>query len=172
MFIYVAIYWQSGWWNCISLRLSCAQFREENYTCILWLLNFNLLASGIFSNFQGMISTHMLLNKFIRIFVKLLLGDCYRTCDDRSTLVQVMAWCHLAPSHNLSHCWPKFITRNGITMSYMNMVVEIHSHWRWSCLTHTGKICACWWPGTIQIQGIFVHDFDPMSIFSGLAFNQ
>ena len=27
--------------------------------------------------------------------------------DDKSTLVQVMAWCHQAPSHYLSQCWPK-----------------------------------------------------------------
>ena len=26
--------------------------------------------------------------------------------DGKFTLVQVMAWCHQAPSHHLSHCWP------------------------------------------------------------------
>ena len=25
--------------------------------------------------------------------------------DDKSTLVQIMAWCLMAPSHYLSHCW-------------------------------------------------------------------
>ena len=28
--------------------------------------------------------------------------------DDKSTLVQVMVWCHQAPSHYLSQCWPRF----------------------------------------------------------------
>ena len=27
--------------------------------------------------------------------------------DDKSTLVQVMAWCRQAPSHYLSQCWPR-----------------------------------------------------------------
>ena len=34
---------------------------------------------------------------------------------DRSTLVQVMARCHLAPSHYLSQCWPRSLARYGIT---------------------------------------------------------
>ena len=29
------------------------------------------------------------------------------TFDDKSTLVEVMAWCHQAASHYLSQCWPK-----------------------------------------------------------------
>ena len=27
--------------------------------------------------------------------------------DDKSTLVQVMAWCHQATSHYLNQCWPR-----------------------------------------------------------------
>ena len=30
--------------------------------------------------------------------------------DDKLTLVQVMAWCHQAPSHYLSQCWPRFMS--------------------------------------------------------------
>ena len=32
-----------------------------------------------------------------------------------STLVQVMAWCHLAPSHNMSQWWPRYMTPYDIT---------------------------------------------------------
>ena len=35
--------------------------------------------------------------------------------DDQSTLVQVMAWCHQAPSHCLSQCWPTSLSPYGIT---------------------------------------------------------
>ena len=35
--------------------------------------------------------------------------------DDKSTLVQVMAWCPKAPSHYLSQCWPRSMSANGIT---------------------------------------------------------
>ena len=35
--------------------------------------------------------------------------------DDKSTLVQVMAWCRQAISHYLSQCWPSFLSPYGIT---------------------------------------------------------
>ena len=34
--------------------------------------------------------------------------------DDKSTLVQVMAWCHQATSHYLSKCWLSFLSPYGI----------------------------------------------------------
>ena len=35
--------------------------------------------------------------------------------DDKSTLVQVRAWCRQATSHYLSQCWPRFMSRYGVT---------------------------------------------------------
>ena len=35
--------------------------------------------------------------------------------DDKSTLVQVMAWCRKAKSHYLSQCWPSSMSPYGIT---------------------------------------------------------
>ena len=35
--------------------------------------------------------------------------------DDKSILVQVMAWCHQAESHYLSQCWPSSKPPYGIT---------------------------------------------------------
>ena len=35
--------------------------------------------------------------------------------DDRSTLVQVMAWCRQATSHYLSQCWPRSMSPYGVT---------------------------------------------------------
>ena len=35
--------------------------------------------------------------------------------DDKSTLVQVMAWCRQATSHYLNQCWPKSMSPYGIT---------------------------------------------------------
>ena len=34
---------------------------------------------------------------------------------DKSTLVQVMAWCRQATSHYLSQCWPRSMSLYGIT---------------------------------------------------------
>ena len=33
--------------------------------------------------------------------------------DDKSSLVQVMAWCHQATSHYLSQCWPRSLSPSG-----------------------------------------------------------
>ena len=35
--------------------------------------------------------------------------------DDKSTLVQVMAWCRQTTSHYLSQCWPWYMSPNGVT---------------------------------------------------------
>ena len=35
--------------------------------------------------------------------------------DEKSTLVQVMAWCHQAASHYLNQCWPRSLSPYGIT---------------------------------------------------------
>ena len=35
--------------------------------------------------------------------------------NEKSTLVQVMVWCHQTPSHHLSHCWPIFMSPYGVT---------------------------------------------------------
>ena len=35
--------------------------------------------------------------------------------DEKSTLVQVMAWCHQATSHYLSQCWPRSMSPYGVT---------------------------------------------------------
>ena len=35
--------------------------------------------------------------------------------DDKSTLVQVMAWCLTAPSHYLSQCWPRSLSPYDVT---------------------------------------------------------
>ena len=34
--------------------------------------------------------------------------------DDKSTLVQVMAWCRQAASHYLGPCWPRMMSPNGV----------------------------------------------------------
>ena len=35
--------------------------------------------------------------------------------DDKSRLVQVMAWCRQATSHYLNQCWPRSISPYGVT---------------------------------------------------------
>ena len=39
----------------------------------------------------------------------------WNSIDDKSTLVQVMAWCRQATSHYLSQCWPRSMSPYGVT---------------------------------------------------------
>ena len=43
--------------------------------------------------------------------------------DDKSTLVQVMAWCRQATSHYLSQCWPSSMSPYGVTRPQFNDAV-------------------------------------------------
>ena len=47
--------------------------------------------------------------------------------DDKSTLVQVMAWCRQATSHYLSQCWPRSMSPYGVTRPQW---VKTTYHWR------------------------------------------
>ena len=72
--------------------------------------------------------------KFQLVIFKLILqiDDCGIYCDialswmslnltdNKSTLVQVMAWCHQATSHYLCKCWPK--SMSPYVASFTNMV--------------------------------------------------
>ena len=51
--------------------------------------------------------------------------------DDKSTLVQVMAWCRQATSHYLSQCWPRFMSPYGVTRPQW---VKIHA--QFPCQNH------------------------------------
>ena len=45
--------------------------------------------------------------------------------DYKSPLVQVIVWCHKAPSHLLSQCWPKFMLVRKPTPSIMCAKIAI-----------------------------------------------
>ena len=42
--------------------------------------------------------------------------------DDKPTLVQAMAWCSEATSHNRSQCWPSSVSPFGITTTHWLMM--------------------------------------------------
>ena len=64
--------------------------------------------------------------------------------DDKSTLVQVMAWCRQATSHYLSQCWPRSMSPNGVTGSQWFKVTKIKkkckSVWTIKCFRHNTHI--------------------------------
>ena len=94
------------------------------------------------------------------------------TENDRSTLVQVMAWCHLATSHNLSHCWPRSMSLYGITIAqWVNnssacrnwtLLITMHSHQQAHCWLHIWHVFI---DVSLPICGFEQGFFDPMTSF-------
>ena len=79
------------------------------------LLN-SLVPERCGGNFKSVISEHMLQSKFMSLSCKITLSWMpWNTCDDQSTLVQVMAWCHQASNHYLSQYWSRSMSPYGVT---------------------------------------------------------
>ena len=92
-------------------------FPHIRYNCLLLAVDINSLAPGRFEY------------SFIKTIFKLILafdgwslsyGIVLRCMSldltvDKSTLVQVMAWCRQATSHHLSQCWPRSLLPCSVT---------------------------------------------------------
>ena len=78
---------------------------------------FNSLAPGRFKvNFRWVIFKLILVTGGWGISCKIALRWMpLDLTDDKSTLVQVMAWCRQATSHYLSQCWPRSMPPYGVT---------------------------------------------------------
>ena len=94
---------------------------ELNLDHITWWLAVHLpinsLAPGRFQfNFRKVIFKLTLVNGDWGISSKIALRWMpLDLTDEKSTLVQVMAWCRQATSHYLSQCWPRSMSPNGVT---------------------------------------------------------
>ena len=77
----------------------------------------NLLAPGKFKlNFRLVIFKQILVIDGWAILCEIaLIWVSQDFTDDQSTLVQVMAWCRQATSHNLSQCWPRSLSPYGVS---------------------------------------------------------
>ena len=80
---------------------------------------FNSLAPGRFQfNFRKVLFKLTLVNGGCGIFYEIALRWMPQDLtNDKSTLVQVMAWCRQATSHYLTQCWPRSMSPNGVTRS-------------------------------------------------------
>ena len=68
-------------------------------------------------HFQSVISEHLIrIRKFMSTSCETALKwMSQNNFDDKSTLVQVIAWCCQATSHYLSQCWPRSISPHDVT---------------------------------------------------------
>ena len=92
----------------------------SNFDAIKYWMSYirvNSLAPGKFEwNFRYLIFQIISMNDGWGISCELALGwMSLDLTDDKSTLVQVMAWCCQAPSHYLSQCWPGSQSPYGVT---------------------------------------------------------
>ena len=62
--------------------------------------------------------------------------------DDKSTMVQVMAWCRQATSHYLSRCWPRSLSPYGVTRPQWvkSMGAQSSDKLQLFDLTHWGQV--------------------------------
>ena len=109
-------------------RRSCLGCNNSSMLKFKWL--FNSLAPGGFENiFQ---------NVFFKLisWIDTLSNSCetvlrrmpQNPSDDKSTLVQVMAWCRQATSHYLSQCCPRSLSPYGVTRpQWVNLTMNGHS---------------------------------------------
>ena len=75
----------------------------------------NRVRSVTFSVLDRLFPYLVCIGIFGSFFYKVFSWMQWRLTDDKSTLVQVMAWCHQAISHYLNQCWPRSISPYGIT---------------------------------------------------------
>ena len=94
-----------------------------------WFLAFSMLCQCLKYSSCKLHLTHWPLGDFNKIIFKLILlaDGCdisneialrwtsLDLSDDKSTLVQVMAWCRQATSHYLIQCWPRSLPPYGVT---------------------------------------------------------
>ena len=100
---------------CCSTRASVATVLTT-HPCVSWCLRVNSLAPGKFVwtfrflIFQIISGTDVWGISYQLAFRWMSLD----LTDDKSTLVQVMAWCRKATSHYLSQCWPRSLSPYGV----------------------------------------------------------
>ena len=70
--------------------------------------------------------------------------------DDKSTLVQVMAWCRQATSHYLNQCWPRSPTPYGVTRP------QWVKNTTWNTLTVFRVVVILWAPYFSRLSHCFI----------------
>ena len=153
----------------------------------LWKLNTQLHQGFSFDGWfiaTEKVLTHWSLgdfNKILKIIVNLILVTddissdialrwiTLDLCDDKSTLVQVMAWCRQASSHYLNPCWPRsqWVNSSPPSAAYMHQ-------WNGSALVQVMACCLfgtkplpepmltycqldCWEQISVKLESKFYH---------------
>ena len=99
------------WWWILSTFLPLTHLPWGDVT---------ILASGRYRS-NSKRSGYNFQTSYTDLYLGLLLWNCFKVNvteylpNEKSTLVQVMAWCRQATRHYLSQCWPRSVSPYGIT---------------------------------------------------------
>ena len=102
-----------------------------------WLTHWHLRYIVVILKVQISNSIYRIVAKALS--VKFFRGKCHRSSNNKkSTLVQVMAWCHQATGHYLNQWWPRSMSSYGFTKQ----------HWvNWSDAYNIRQRDCSRWPG-------------------------
>ena len=120
---------------CFDLTwLNRIHWRLMTHICVNDL-DLNSLAPGrCGSTLVGVIYEHMSRIKSpwtLFVFTIALMWMPQNTFDSKSTLVQVMAWCHQLMSHYLNQCWPGSVSPFGGCWAGVRCPQWVDRYWKW-----------------------------------------
>ena len=127
------------WWNVFSKHcyFSCIFMNAANTgsfgkdSHVIESCMFNSLAPGRYgskSTIFKLIIQNRSLGAYFEITLKWIPLNFTITIE-KSILVQVMAWCHQAPHHYLSQCWPRSMSFYGITRLTIDVLKFLRKYW-------------------------------------------
>ena len=104
------------WYYIPEVTIACSRnviVKRKSWT---WPSEINSLAPGRSKcDFKNVIfNLALLIGIFKSSYDKVLRWMPQDLTDDKSTLIQVMAWCRQATSHYLKQCWPRSPTPCGV----------------------------------------------------------
>ena len=103
-------------WTCHHMPSSVCKERGRWYHPLHKKYNYSLAPGRFQFHFSEVILKLTLVNGGWGVSYEIALRWMPQDlADDKSTLVQVMAWCRQAASHYLSQCWPRSMSPNDVT---------------------------------------------------------
>ena len=149
--------------NFILASITTHETERWNLCCLLYSLTCDRCESNITNVF---FQTHFMTKCFEHILGN---WDPQNPIDGKSTLVQVMACCHQATNHYLSHCWPRNLLPYDVTtMSQINLTP--YDTWYYKYLrvivlfSYVDIICLKKMSESLPLPWLIVWKISPISI--------
>ena len=109
-------YWAGNWESYqVTVHQQLSDVSDFDQSCGLWWEVADTDGEHVLEEGNTKLQHQILLIGIIRSsYDNVLRWMSWDLSEDKSTLVQVMAWCRQATSHYLSQCWPRSVSPYGI----------------------------------------------------------